>query len=135
MLGVREPEIYGTQTLDDVEQMCRDAADRLGLDVDCRQSNHEGEMVTWIQNSFGRISGLVINAGAYTHTSIAIHDALKLYGGAIPIAEVHITDPKTREKFRHFSYIEELAFARYAGHGVMGYVRALEALAERLGKM
>lgn len=125
MLGVREPEIYGRQTLGDIEQLCKDKASQLGLSVDFRQSNHEGELVTWIQQAYGHFLGIVINAAAYTHTSVAIHDALKLHQ-AIPVVEVHLSNPKAREPFRHHSYIEPLAAAVYAGLGAQGYVNALE---------
>ncbi len=131
-LGLREPEIYGRQTLNDIERLCREEADRLGLDVDFRQSNYEGELVTWIQKCRAKVQGVVINAAAYTHTSLAIHDALKLLDD-IPVVEVHLSNPKEREAFRHFSYIEPLAFACFAGHGPRSYVMALEALAEKLG--
>lgn len=130
MLGIREPDLYGRDTLADVEALCRDSAARHGLAADCRQSNHEGTLVDWIQEERGRIAGLAINAGAYTHTSVALHDALKLL--EVPIVEVHITDPKTREPFRHVSYIEPLAAATFAGRGVEGYVLAVEFLAARL---
>ena len=133
MLGRREPHIYGTQTLVDIEDMCRDAADKVGLDVDFRQSNHEGELVTWIQESLDRVQGLVINAAAYTHTSVAIHDALKLFPADVGIVEVHLSNPKERDGFRHFSYIEPLAFAHFAGYGARGYIMGLEAIAQRLG--
>ena len=133
MLGKREPMIYGTQTLDDIEVLCREAADDFGLDVDFRQSNHEGELVTWIQGALGRVQGVVINAAAYTHTSVAIHDALKLFPPEVGVVEVHLSNPKDRDDFRHFSYIEPLAFAHFAGHGAKGYIMALQALAERLG--
>jgi 3-dehydroquinate dehydratase-2 len=133
MLGRREPDIYGHQTLDDIEKLCRADADRLGLDVDFRQSNHEGELVTWIQDCLGKVQGVVINAAAYTHTSVAIHDALKLLPVTVPIVEVHLSNPKEREAFRHFSYVESLAFAHFAGHGAKGYSLALEAMAEKLG--
>lgn len=132
MLGKREPHIYGHQTLDDIEAQCREAADALGLDVDFRQSNYEGELVTWIQESLGRVQGLIINAAAYTHTSIALHDALKLFPNTVGIVEVHLSNPKDREPFRHVSYIEPLSFAHFVGHGARGYIMALEALAERL---
>lgn len=125
MLGRREPEIYGHQTLDDIENLCRETASRLGLTIDFRQSNHEGELVTWLQQAYGQIGGIIINAAAYTHTSVAIHDALKLHQG-LPVIEVHLSDPKTREPFRHHSYIEPLATAVYAGLGPQGYVNALE---------
>ncbi len=130
MLGLREPEIYGDKTLDDVRGMCIEAAGRAGLSVDFRQSNHEGELVTWIQEARGAFDGVIINAAAYTHTSVAIHDALKLLD--MPIIEVHISDPKARDDFRHKSYIEPLAVHVIAGQGVDGYVLALEKIAEVL---
>lgn len=128
MLGLREPEIYGDKTLDDVKGMCLEKAQELGQSIDFRQSNHEGELVTWIQEARNSVDAVVINAAAYTHTSVAIHDALKLLD--IPIIEVHISDPKTREKFRHISYVEPLAKKVVAGKGVEGYVLALEILAK-----
>lgn len=127
MLGRREPEIYGSATLSDIEAMCREAGERLGFGIDFRQSNHEGVLIDWIQEALDKIDGLVINAGAFTHTSLAIHDALKLL--AVPVIEVHISDPKKREPFRHFSFIEPVAVQTIAGHGAKGYVMALEALA------
>ncbi|HNQ92624.1 MAG TPA: type II 3-dehydroquinate dehydratase, partial [Alphaproteobacteria bacterium] len=113
---------------------CREAGERLGIAIDFRQSNHEGVLVDWIQEARGKVAGVVINAGAYTHTSLAIHDALKLLDDT-PIAEVHISNPKEREPFRHFSYIEPLAFAHFLGHGARGYIMGIEAIAERLGKI
>lgn len=129
MLGVREPHLYGTATLVDIEAMCRNKAGSLGLTMDFRQSNHEGELVTWIQEARGKIRGLIINAAAYTHTSIAILDALKLLDH-VPIIEVHLTNPMTREEFRHISYIEMVATHTIAGDGPNGYVLALEHLSE-----
>ncbi|MCB9990046.1 MAG: type II 3-dehydroquinate dehydratase [Rhodospirillales bacterium] len=126
MLGRREPDIYGHQTLADIEALCRDTAIRLGQEVDFRQSNHEGELVTWIQQAVEGIDGVIINAAAYTHTSVAIHDALKLL--SVPVIEVHLSNPKEREAFRHISYIEPLAAALFAGEGARGYVKALEFL-------
>lgn len=128
MLGLREPEIYGDKTLDDVKGLCIEKAQELGHSIDFRQSNHEGELVDWIQAARGQFDGVVINAAAYTHTSVAIHDALKMLD--IPIVEVHISDPKTREGFRHTSYIEPLASQVIAGKGVDGYLQALEILSE-----
>lgn len=127
MLGQRDPALYGTTTLADIEAMCRDKAAAMGIAVDFRQSNHEGEIVTWIQQARGAVAGLIINAGAYTHTSLAIHDALELI--AAPIVEVHITDPKKRESFRHHSYIERLAALTIAGRGAQGYLDALDFFA------
>ena len=128
MLGTREPEIYGRETLNDIETLCDEAAKELDFKIDFRQSNHEGELVDWIQAERGKFDGVIINAAAYTHTSIAIHDALKLL--EVPVIEVHISDPKKREAFRHVSYIEPLAAAVIAGHGAKGYVMALKKLAE-----
>lgn len=126
MLGVREPEIYGHQTLADIEKLCQETAQRLGFRIDFRQSNHEGELVTWIQQARGAFEAVVINAAAYTHTSVAIHDALKLL--SVPVIEVHLSDPSTRESFRHHSYIAPLASAVFAGFGAQSYVKALEYL-------
>jgi 3-dehydroquinate dehydratase-2 len=125
MLGLREPEIYGDQTLDDIKGMCIEAAAD-NATIDFRQSNHEGELVTWIQGARGGVDGVIINAAAYTHTSVAIHDALKLLD--IPIIEVHISDPSKREEFRHTSYIQPLAAEVVKGKGARGYVEALEKL-------
>lgn len=130
LLGTREPDIYGSDTLSDVEGLCHSKAKDLGFDVDFRQTNHEGQLVDWIQEGLNGFSGLIINAAAYTHTSVAIHDALKAL--SVPIIEVHISDPKTREEFRHISYIEPLAAEVVAGKGVKGYILALEKLKELL---
>jgi 3-dehydroquinate dehydratase-2 len=127
MLGVREPHIYGTRTLDDIKAMCAQECGKRGWDLEFRQSNHEGELVTWIQQAMDKYDGVIINAAAYTHTSLAIYDALKLLG--CPIVEVHLTNPAERESFRHHSYITPLARDHIAGHGAEGYVMALEALA------
>ena len=126
MLGTREPEIYGHQTLKDIEKLCAEKAKALGLKTDFRQSNHEGELVSWIQDAVKGVDGVIINAGAYTHTSVAIHDALKLL--KVPVIEVHISNPKEREAFRHHSYIEPIAAAVIAGKGPEGYSEALEAI-------
>ena len=126
MLGVREPSIYGHQTLDDIRTLCVERAGLLTYAVDFRQSNHEGELVTWIQEERENIAGLIINAAAYTHTSIAIHDALKLL--SVPIIEVHLSDPETREDFRHFSYVTPVAAKVIKGKGPQGYLDALTAL-------
>lgn len=126
MLGLREPEIYGHQTLQDIKIMCVERAGELALTLDFRQSNHEGELVTWIQEERDNIIGLIINAGAYTHTSVAIHDALKLL--TVPIIELHLSDPETREEFRHFSYIKPVAAKVIKGKGAAGYTEAITAL-------
>lgn len=130
MLGQREPEIYGEQTLDDIKGMCAEWAQGNDASIDFRQSNGEGELVTWIQEARAKVDGIIINAAAYTHTSVAIHDALKLHDA--PIIEVHLSNPKDREEFRHHSYIEPVAAHVIAGQGAEGYVLALEKLAEVL---
>ncbi|MCS5596842.1 MAG: type II 3-dehydroquinate dehydratase [Alphaproteobacteria bacterium] len=124
MLGKRDASIYGTETLKDVEDMCQNFADKNSVSLTCRQSNHEGELVTWIQQARGAYDAIIINGGAYTHTSIAIHDALEIFDGKV--VEIHISEPKKRETFRHISYIEPCADYRIAGDGVKGYIMALE---------
>ena len=133
MLGVREPDIYGSATLKDVEALCRKTAAGLGLAVDCRQSNNEGELVSWIQKSNKTYQGIVINAAAYTHTSVAILDALKIAG--LPVVEVHISHIYAREPFRQKSFISPVAFAFISGFGIAGYAYAIQGMAERLGVM
>lgn len=127
MLGVREPAIYGSDTLDDIKGACLEKAAALGFAIDFRQSNYEGELVSWLQEALGQIGGIIINAAAYTHTSVAIHDALKLHD--VPIIEVHLSDPAQREDFRHHSYIEPLAAKVFKGKGLHSYLEALEFLA------
>lgn len=135
-LGTREPDIYGHETLADIEKLCADIAAQHGMDVDCRQSNHEGELVTWIQeaittkNSPQKFDAVIINAAAYTHTSVAIHDALKML--SCPIIEVHLSDPETREAFRHHSYISPIAQHIIKGQGADGYRQAIEQIAKIL---
>jgi len=126
MLGQREPEIYGTQTLDDIRKLCAETAEKQNAEIDFRQSNYEGELVTWIQQALGNVEGIIINAGAYTHTSIAIHDALKLH--SCPIIEVHLSNPQTREEFRHWSYISPIAKKIIKGLGADGYSQAIESI-------
>jgi 3-dehydroquinate dehydratase II len=126
MLGTREPEIYGFQSLGEIENDCTEYAGEIGLEVDFRQSNHEGELVTHIQQARGAFSGLIINAGAYTHTSVAIHDALKIL--EVPVIEVHLSNPQAREAFRHNSYISPVAKGTICGFGGHGYILALNAL-------
>lgn len=128
LLGQRQPEIYGRDTLDDVETLCRFTADRLGLDVDFRQSNHEGELVTWIHEARIKAAGIVINAGAYTHTSVALLDALN--AADKPVIEVHLSNIFKRESFRHHSYVSPAARGGIFGLGPKGYALALEALAD-----
>jgi 3-dehydroquinate dehydratase II len=128
LLGVREPEIYGTTTLADIEAMCRARAVALGVDVDFRQSNHEGEMIDAIHAARGTAQAIIINAGAFTHTSVALLDALK--GVApLPVYEVHLSNPHARESFRHISYVSPAAKAVICGLGAKGYLIALEAAA------
>lgn len=126
MLGLREPEIYGRETLADIKKLCEETATSLNLSVDFRQSNHEGELVTWIQEARDWVSGVIINAGAYTHTSVAIHDALRLLD--IPVIEVHLSDPEKRESFRHVSYIAPVAASIIKGKGAAGYAEAIQTL-------
>lgn len=128
MLGRREPEIYGHETLQDIETLCRDTAKKYEMKIDFVQSNHEGVIVDLIQDSLDEVDGIIINAGAYTHTSLAIHDALKLH--SCPIIEVHLSDPSKREEFRHFSYITPIAQQVIAGKGAQGYVQAIEKIKE-----
>ena len=126
MLGTREPETYGRQTLKDLEKLCQDSAKELGLDVECLQSNNEGELVTWIQQSVSKNSSIIINAGAYSHTSVAILDALQAV--KLPTIEVHISNIYSREAFRHHSVISKAAQGVICGLGLDGYVYALQAI-------
>jgi 3-dehydroquinate dehydratase-2 len=128
MLGTREPEIYGCETLADIEAACRERAAALGLALDFRQSNAEDELVSWIQAARGSTSGIILNAGAYTHTSVAVLDALQASG--VPVVEVHISNIYRREAFRHHSYISGVAEGVICGFGGQGYLFALEAMAE-----
>ncbi len=127
LLGTREPEVYGTFTLDAIEGECQDAAEELGLAVDFRQSNHEGELVDWIQQAKGKHIGIIINSGAFSHTSVAILDALKACD--LPIVEVHLSNIYRRETFRQHSYISQAATGVICGLGPAGYLLALEAMA------
>lgn len=130
LLGTREPDIYGAQTLKDIENLCIKSGSELGLTVDFRQSNHEGELVTWIQDARTSADAILINPAAYSHTSVAIHDALKAVG--LPVAEVHLSNIHQREAFRHHSYVSAVAFGVICGFGSTGYRMALIALAEKL---
>ena len=127
MLGLREPDLYGTATLDDVEQLCAEAGDQLGLAIDFRQTNGEGELVSWVQECRGRAAGLVINQAGYTSTSIALMDAILAAG--IPTIEVHITNIHRRESFRHHSYVSRAAAGVICGLGIRGYALALQSMA------
>ncbi len=126
MLGVREPDMYGFKNLDAISAKCKEYATELGYSIDFRQSNHEGELVTIIQEARSNYSGVIINGGAYSHTSIALLDALKLL--EIPIIEVHISNVFKRESFRHHSYISKVAKGVICGFGAHGYILALNAI-------
>ena len=130
MLGKREPGIYGGKTLDEIGEDCRVAAETLGLAVDFRQSNHEGVLVDWIQEASTAAKGLIINPGAYSHTSIAIHDAIRAVS-PLPVAEVHLSNIHAREQFRHHSWVSAVATGMICGFGPQGYIMALHALAAR----
>jgi len=130
MLGTREPATYGSETLADVVAGIEARAAELGVEVDCRQSNHEGELVTWIQQALGKADALIINPGAYTHTSVALQDAIRAV--AIPVWEVHISNIHRREAFRQHSYVSPVAEGVICGFGTRGYLAALDAAAERV---
>ncbi|MGB8600812.1 MAG: type II 3-dehydroquinate dehydratase [Rhizomicrobium sp.] len=127
LLGLREPEIYGHATLADIEKQLTARAKTHDLAVICRQSNHEGDLVDWIQEARTASCGVILNAGAYTHTSVAIHDALRALDK--PVIEVHLSNPHAREQFRHLSYISLVASGVIAGFGANSYVLAVDALA------
>ena len=132
LLGTREPAVYGSATLADVEKLCAEACAAHGLVLDFRQSNHEGELVDWIHEAglaqaAGTLAGLVLNAGAYTHTSVALHDAVK--GTGVTLIELHISNVFAREPFRHHSYLSPAAKAVMCGFGVQGYALAIAGLA------
>ena len=131
LLGTREPEQYGRDTLADVERLCAAAGAKHGVEIECRQSNHEGVLIDWIQEAgrevaAGSMLGVVMNPGAYTHTSIALHDAIK--GASVPLIELHISNVHAREEFRHRSYISPAARGIIVGLGVKGYALAIAAL-------
>ena len=130
MLGIREPDIYGHETYDDLMRLCRDKAQQLDIEVDFYQSNHEGDLVDIIQQAYGTTDGIVINPGAYTHTSVALLDALKTVG--IPAVEVHISDVDSREDFRKTSYIRSYVCETITGRGLAGYTDAMETLVQKL---
>ena len=131
MLGIREPKTYGSQTLADIEAMCRAEAKKLKLNLDFKQTNREGELCEWIQDAYGKVDGIIINPAGYSHTSVAIRDAISAV--AIPTIEVHLSNIHAREEFRHFSYVSAVASGVICGLGAAGYRLALNALAERLG--
>ena len=133
LLGTREPQVYGSQTLEDVRLLCERACAANGFAMDFRQSNHEGALVDAIHHAgrlhaAGQLAGVVLNAGAYTHTSVALHDAIK--GTGVPLVELHISNVFAREAFRHHSYISSVAKAVMCGWGVHGYVLAIDGLAQ-----
>jgi len=136
LLGTREPAVYGADTLADVERMCREEGEKLGIAVDCRQSNHEGQLIDWIHEAgreiaAGNMLGVVFNPGAFSHTSVALHDAIK--GAEVPLIEIHISNVHAREAFRHHSYISPAAAGIVVGFGVDGYALAIEGLVRKLG--
>ncbi|NHO32294.1 type II 3-dehydroquinate dehydratase [Acetobacter fallax] len=128
MLGLRQPEVYGRATLDDVEQLCAQAAERLDIGIDFRQTNGEGELISWVQECRGRAQGIIINPAGYSHTSIALLDALLAVD--LPVIEVHISNIHRREAFRHQSYVSRGALGVICGLGVQGYALALQAMTD-----
>jgi len=131
LLGSREPEIYGRESLGDIEAAARAHADILGLAVDCRQSNHEGSLIDWVHEARSACAGLIINPGAYAHSSIALYDSLRAFEK--PIIEVHMSNIHQREAFRHHSYVSAAAKGVICGLGSLGYLAALDAMARWLG--
>ncbi len=132
LLGLREPEIYGSDTLNDIEERVAGRAKQLGLSVDFRQTNVEGQLVDWIQEARTKAKGIIINPAAYTHTSVALHDALKAVG--VPAIEVHMSNTHAREEFRHHSYVSPVAHGIIVGFGAYGYELALDGLARIISK-
>jgi len=126
LLGTREPEVYGAQTLADIENLVRNRAQQLGVDVKFHQSNHEGELIDWLHAARGA-RAVILNPGAFTHTSVALYDAIKAIG--TPVIEVHLSNPHARESFRHTSFVSPVARGVIQGFGASGYVLALEAAA------
>ena len=129
LLGIREPEIYGNQTYEDLCKLIEAHARALGVEVEIRQTNHEGVLVDWIQEARGRFDGLILNPAAYTHTSVAILDAV--LAAEVPAVEVHISDLSEREPFRRISYVRRACVASIEGHGLEGYLEAMELLAPK----
>ena len=128
MLGIREPGIYGKQTYNDLLNTVKNHGEKMGVEVECYQSNHEGALVDKIQEALGNTDGIVINPAGYTHTSVAILDAVKAV--SIPTVEVHISDVPSREEFRQISYIRQACIKTITGHGIKGYTEAMDYLAE-----
>lgn len=137
LLGTRKPEVYGSTSLADVKDLCEAEGKTLGVDVDFRQSNHEGELIDWIHEAGaalkrGEVIGAVLNPGAFTHTSVAIHDAIE--GTSLPVVELHISNVHSREEFRHHSYISPAARGIVVGFGVAGYALAIRGLVTVMGE-
>jgi 3-dehydroquinate dehydratase II len=132
LLGTREPAVYGHDTLDDLKRLSTARASALGIELDFRQTNHEGDLITWIQEARGAASGIILNAGAFTHTSIAVLDALQ--ASDIPVVEVHLSNIFRREAFRHQSYVSMAATGVICGLGAKGYELAVEAIANLINK-
>ena len=130
MLGLRQPHLYGSATLDDVEQLCAETAEALGLAIDFRQTNGEGELISWVQECRDRAAAIVINPGGYSHTSVALMDAL--LASECPVVEVHVTNIHRREEFRHDSFVSKAAVGVICGLGIRGYALALTAVADLL---
>ncbi|MBY8825841.1 type II 3-dehydroquinate dehydratase [Sphingomonas colocasiae] len=128
LLGLREPEIYGSDTLDDIAAALEDQARGLGLEIELRQSNHEGHLIDWLHEANAEgAKGVILNAAAFTHTSVALHDAIKAI--TVPVIEVHLSNPHKREEFRHKSFIASAARGTIAGFGALSYTLALDAIA------
>lgn len=132
LLGLREPDVYGSDTLNDIEDRVKTRAKQLGLSIDFRQTNLEGQLVDWIQEARTKAKGIIINPAAYTHTSVALHDALKAVG--VPTIEVHLSNTHAREEFRHHSYVSPVAHGIVVGFGAYGYELALDGLARIIAK-
>lgn len=132
LLGLRQPEVYGRETLTDVETLCREHAGRLGFEIAFLQSNHEGALVDAIHDARGQHDGIILNAGAYSHTSIALRDAISSV--ALPVVDVHLSNIHAREPFRHHSHIAAVAIGQISGFGVRSYTLALDALAGQLDR-
>ncbi len=130
MLGLRQPHLYGSATLDDVEQLCAETAEALGLAIDFRQTNGEGELISWVQECRDRAAAIVINPGGYSHTSVALMDAL--FAAECPVIEVHVTNIHRREEFRQHSFVSKAADGVICGLGIRGYALALTAVADLL---
>ena len=132
MLGTRQPEVYGTATLADAVAVAQRAADEVGFALSARQTNHEGQMIDWIHEARGAVAGIVVNPGGWTHTSVALADALVV--PEVPVVEVHLSNVAAREPFRHHSYVSPIATAVIAGCGIAGYDFAIRVLAERAAR-